>query len=104
MKNIVLEITEKWKQLKSCLLSFQNPADVDNIGSVTYYPSGGFHYKYFPYRNQDGYVQPVVMAKLWGVKKGLALMVECKAYAYNIEHERLKKMGTVHFELEIDQN
>ncbi|XP_070495200.1 uncharacterized protein [Chironomus tepperi] len=38
----------------------ENPADVENIGPITYYPSRGFSHYYFPYEGQDGYLEPII--------------------------------------------
>lgn len=38
----------------------ENPADIENIGSVKYYPKNGFPYYFFPYENTDGYLSPLV--------------------------------------------
>lgn len=38
----------------------ENPADVENIGSIQYFPRRGFPSYYFPYKNIDGYLQPII--------------------------------------------
>lgn len=38
----------------------ENPADVENMGVVYYYPTKGFTGEYFPFLNQDGYLSPIV--------------------------------------------
>lgn len=83
-----------------CVL--QNPADKDNIGPIEYYPQGGFHFKYFPFRNQQAYRSPLVMARFIRPHPGVLVMVQCKAYARNIRHNQLEKAGMVHFELMVD--
>ncbi|XP_048745735.1 probable sodium/potassium-transporting ATPase subunit beta-3 [Ostrea edulis] len=80
----------------------ENPSDRDNIGPIEYYPQGGFHFKYFPFRNQQAYRSPLVMARFTQPASGVLIMVECKAYARNIRHNRLEKAGMVHFELMVD--
>lgn len=80
----------------------QNPADVDNIGPVQYFPEGGLAYKYFPYLNQDGYLAPVVMVKFKAPKVQTLLMIECRAYARNIKYDKLELDGAVHFEMMVD--
>lgn len=39
---------------------------------------------------------------LFFLKGGIILNVECKAWAYNIKHDRKERTGSVHFELMID--
>ncbi|KFB35476.1 AGAP009595-PA-like protein [Anopheles sinensis] len=38
----------------------ENPADNEHIGAIQYYPRRGFPAYYFPYKNIDGYLPPVV--------------------------------------------
>ena len=38
----------------------ENPADVENIGSIQYIPRRGFPGYYFPYKNQEGYLSPII--------------------------------------------
>lgn len=38
----------------------ENPADVENIGPIEYYPRQGFPGYYFPYENSEGYLSPLV--------------------------------------------
>jgi sodium/potassium-transporting ATPase subunit beta len=49
-------------QLKTIWVSChgENPADVDNIGRISYYPRRGFPGYFFPYQNQEGYLSPLV--------------------------------------------
>lgn len=62
-----------WSKIDSfhCSVSFQlntvwiscegeNPADVENIGPIEYYPRQGFPGYYFPYENSEGYLSPLV--------------------------------------------
>lgn len=38
----------------------ENPADLENIGPIKYYPRQGFPGYYFPYENSEGYLSPLV--------------------------------------------
>lgn len=38
----------------------ENPADIENIGPIEYYPRQGFPGYYFPYENSEGYLSPLV--------------------------------------------
>lgn len=39
------------------------------------------------------------MVKFESLKPGILVEVECKAYAYNIIHDRANRLGMVHFEM-----
>ncbi|XP_013412380.1 sodium/potassium-transporting ATPase subunit beta [Lingula anatina] len=85
----------------------ENPADRENIGPIVYYPSAGFHKKYFPFTNQEGYRQPIVMAQFTKPQAGRLIQVVCKLVAKNIPNEErqldsMHKEGSVHFELLVD--
>lgn len=38
----------------------ENPADVENIGPIEYFPRRGFPGYYYPYENSEGYLSPLV--------------------------------------------
>lgn len=38
----------------------ENDADIENIGSIIYFPTPGFEGQYFPFKNVKGYLSPVV--------------------------------------------
>uniref|UniRef100_A0A336LVH5 CSON005458 protein n=1 Tax=Culicoides sonorensis TaxID=179676 RepID=A0A336LVH5_CULSO len=80
----------------------ENPADVENIGSIQYYPKKGFPSYYFPYLNQRDYLPPLVAIYFENPKKGVLINIECKAWARNIHHDRTERRGSVHFELMVD--
>lgn len=106
----------------------ENPADIENVGPIEYYPRQGFPGYYYPYENSEGYLSPLVaihfkspmrkftspFAQLLGASYtyiyilhsflagGIIINVECKAWAYNIKHDRKERTGSVHFELMID--
>jgi len=82
----------------------ENPADVENIGKINYYPRMGIPTYYFPYKNQKGYKSPIMFAHLENPKKGVLIAIECKAWAKNIKHDetKMERIGSVHFELLID--
>lgn len=46
----------------------ENPADVENIGSISYYPLQGFPAYYFPFKNIEGYLPPLVAVHFSGPK------------------------------------
>merc|ERR1712137_76210 len=80
----------------------ENPSDKDNIGEIIYYPSNGFHFKYFPYRNQQGYRSPLVFVRFDSPNPAVLIMVTCKIYAKNLRHDILERAGLIHFELMVD--
>lgn len=80
----------------------ENPADVDNIGEIQYYPEQGFRHYYYPFINQKNYMSPLVFVKFMNPPKNIALMVECRALAPNIYYDKAEKEGGVHFELLMD--
>jgi len=77
----------------------ENGADKDNIGEVAYYPQQGFPLSYYPYKKQTNYMAPLVMVKFKNPTKGIGLMIECTAFAENIEVDSTEKLGSVKFEL-----
>lgn len=80
----------------------ENPADKENIGPLRYIPQRGFASQYFPFKNQDGYLAPLVAVHFEQPKRGVLINIECKAWAKNIVHDRIDRRGSVHFELMVD--
>lgn len=80
----------------------EDAADKENLGLVTYTPWRGFPAYFFPYYNQLGYLQPVVMVQLKNPTPGVLTNIECTAWARGIHHDRTKKRGSVHIELLMD--
>ncbi|KAH9505239.1 Sodium/potassium-transporting ATPase subunit beta-2 [Bulinus truncatus] len=74
----------------------------ENMGDLLYFPEKGFHFKYFPFRNQQGYRSPLVFVRFDNPRPGIILFMTCRAYARNIVHDRTEKMGQVSFELIVD--
>lgn len=80
----------------------ENPADTENIGAIKYYPHRGFPGYYFPFKNTEGYLSPLVAVNFEQPKRGVLINIECKAWANNIHHDRVDRRGSVHFELMVD--
>lgn len=80
----------------------ENPADIENIGLVNYYPHPGMPSFYYPFTNVQGYQSPLVAVEFADVKAGVLINIECKAWAKNIKHDRKERRGSVHFELMVD--
>ncbi|KAI5704268.1 hypothetical protein M8J76_006835 [Diaphorina citri] len=80
----------------------ENPADVENMGTLSYYPWKGFPGYFFPFQNTEGYLAPVIAVHFESPAIGVLINIECKAWAHNIHHDRHERRGSVHFELMID--
>ncbi|XP_017784397.1 PREDICTED: sodium/potassium-transporting ATPase subunit beta-2 [Nicrophorus vespilloides] len=80
----------------------ENPADIENIGAIQFFPAPGFAGQYFPFQNQDGYISPLVAVYFEKPARGVLINIECKAWALNIHHDRVDRRGSVHFELMVD--
>ncbi|XP_046989972.1 sodium/potassium-transporting ATPase subunit beta-2 [Schistocerca americana] len=80
----------------------ENPADVENIGPIQYIPRRGFPGYFFPFKNYEGYLSPLVAVFFERPVHGVLVNIECKAWAQNIVHDRIERRGSVHFELMVD--
>lgn len=80
----------------------ENPADIEHIGKIDWYPQPGVPQYFFPYKNQDGYLSPIVFAHFTKPKQGVLISISCKAWAKNIKHDTMERMGLTHFELMVD--
>lgn len=80
----------------------ENPADIENIGAIQYFPARGFGGQYFPFENIEGYMSPLVAVYFESPKRSVLINIECKAWAINISHDRVDRRGSVHFELMVD--
>lgn len=115
-----LNITEKVsgvvhyppKQLKDHINTLENtnqvwvsckgewPFDEESMGDIEYYPKDqGFPNQYFPYQNQKNYKSPLVAVKFKNPPIGQLLHIECRAWAHNINYDRMTNIGKAHFEL-----
>lgn len=80
----------------------ESPSDVESIGRVEFIPKQGVAPYYFPYQNPDGYRAPFAFVRFASPASGQLIMVECKAWARNIDHTKGTRVGRVRFELFID--
>ncbi|XP_040583159.1 sodium/potassium-transporting ATPase subunit beta [Lepeophtheirus salmonis] len=80
----------------------ETAADKEHIGPLTYTPYRGFPAYYFPFYNQIGYLQPVVMVQLLAPSPGVIMNIECTPWAKGMVHDRVTKRGMVHFEFLMD--
>jgi len=81
----------------------ENDGDTDNIRSITFTPEYGFPASYFPYENQLNYMPPAVMAQ-FDVEPGRAIMIWCKIWVANIQHDLTDLQGSIHLELFVMNN
>ncbi|PSN37802.1 Sodium/potassium-transporting ATPase subunit beta-2 [Blattella germanica] len=91
--------------LKTVWISCQgeNPADKEFIGPVDYLPQRGFPGYFFPYNtSKKGYLSPLVAVHFQRIMTGVLVNVECRLWAPNIEYDREKGSGYVHFELLVE--
>jgi len=96
------QIKPKDKNLIWISCEGENPADIENLGGINYFPQRGFPDYYFPFNNVHGYLPPLVAVQFDHPKSGVLINIECKAWAKNIHHDRAERRGSVHFELMID--
>ncbi|KAJ1524229.1 hypothetical protein ONE63_010747 [Megalurothrips usitatus] len=82
----------------------ENPADIENVGPIEFFPERGIPGFYFPYENQDGYLSPVVAIHFVRPNPHVLINIECRAWARNINYRRHNTLreGSVHFEIMID--
>ncbi|XP_059177863.1 sodium/potassium-transporting ATPase subunit beta-2-like [Physella acuta] len=73
----------------------------ENMGDLLYFPKG-FHFKYFPFRNQQGYRSPLLFLRMDNPRPGVLLMMTCRAFAKNIIHDRVEQVGQIRFEVLVD--
>lgn len=98
------ELEQMCPQLNMVWLHCDGESDPDkeNIGTVSYTPWRGFPAFFFPYWNQLGYLQPVVMVQLKNPTPGVLVNIECTAWANFIEHDSSRRKGSVHIEFLMD--
>jgi len=80
----------------------QNPADVENMGEVVYYPEPALSPAFYPYENQVKYLSPIVFMQMKKPVKAVMIAIECKAWAKNIKHNSQERRGLAQFEVMID--
>jgi len=77
------------------------PFDTESMGPIEYYPEDrGFSNHSFPYqKKQKDYHSPLVAVKFLNPPIGQLLHIECRAWAHNINYDRMTNVGKAHFEL-----
>ncbi|KAK8723332.1 hypothetical protein OTU49_011661 [Cherax quadricarinatus] len=77
----------------------EEPADQEYIGPLRYSPWQGFPAYYFPYMNTPGYLPPVVAVQFLSPASHVLISIKCRAWAKNIEHDDMERLGLIHFEM-----
>ncbi|KAI6243968.1 Sodium/potassium-transporting ATPase subunit beta family-containing protein [Aphelenchoides fujianensis] len=68
-------------------------------GNIEYVPPEGIDGRFFPYAVMQNYHQPIAMIKFKSLPANRVVMMECRAYAKNIERDSSSGLGLVNFEL-----
>lgn len=74
------------------------------LGSLSYLPPHGLDGRYFPYVFVDNFHQSVAMVKFNELPKNRLVIVECRAYALNIEHDSSNRLGLIRFEIFLEDH
>lgn len=79
------------------------PQDRDFVKEFKYYPSG-FPSYFFPYKNGDNYLSPLVAVKIVYPKANVIIGIECRAWAKNIRYRGgiLERVGSIQFYFQRD--
>ncbi|KAJ4443648.1 hypothetical protein ANN_05323 [Periplaneta americana] len=107
-ETLKLVISRQYKIYRSLMktiwvsCSGETPMDVEHIGPVHYIPWQGFPGYFFPYNNTPNYLSPMVAVSFERPMVGVAISVECRLWAPNIEYDQEKGVGFVKFQLMID--
>lgn len=104
LKKYIAERKETERQLIWVSCNGTNAKDQEDFSPVKYYPAQGFPAYFYPYRNQDGYVSPLVAVQFEKLKFKSFVNVECRAWAKNIIYNgsNRDRMGSVSFQLFVD--
>lgn len=93
-------------ELKQVWISCEghNKLDNENIGPISYYPTPGFPFFYYPYKNVQDYLSPLVAVQFENPKMNILIGVECRAWAKNIIYSGSlrDRKGSVSFQINID--
>ena len=96
-------IRDLWSQYSVTLkCEGADPASRANLGTVLYYPTHGFAFKYYPYLVQRAWKSPLAFAMFENPTPNIRIRVVCKVYAANINHSRILDTSMVNFELFVE--
>ncbi|CAD6187280.1 unnamed protein product [Caenorhabditis auriculariae] len=79
-----------------------NHVDQEHIGKLKYIPENGIDGRFYPYVFTPGYQQPIAMVKFESIPRNKLVIVECRAFALNIEHDISTRLGMVYFEVFVE--
>ena len=78
----------------------QEKEDQQRLGvNIEYFPVRGFPVSHYPFKGQSSYLQPAVFVKFHDLMPNVAVSVQCRAYAHNLEFDTKTWTGGFHFEL-----
>jgi len=99
LRNHIKKVTNKKQVWVDCHGEW--PLDNEVMGPIEYFPKDrGFSGQFFPYpKKQDNYNSPLVAVKFTNPPIGRLLHIECRAWAHNINYDRMTNVGKAHFEL-----
>ncbi|CAI5454425.1 unnamed protein product [Caenorhabditis angaria] len=98
------EVKNRYKQ-GSIAINCEGATNIDkeHLGKVKYIPESGIDGRYYPYAFTTGYQQPIAMVKFDNIPKNKLVIVECRAYSLNIEHDISSRLGMVYFEVLVEE-
>ncbi|KAG8194222.1 hypothetical protein JTE90_024554 [Oedothorax gibbosus] len=76
--------------------------DKNNTGNVHYYPKQGIPSYYYPFTNQKGYLSPLVFVQFGNLKRGLVVLIRCRAHFQDINSKDSEHKTRVLIKLRID--
>jgi len=77
----------------------QHEVDREVEGQIEYVPKEGIDGRFYPYAVMENYHQPIAMIKFKSLPPNRVVMIECRAYAKNIDVDPDNGLGVVNFEL-----
>lgn len=97
-----LPVAERKQVWISC--KGQHDYDDENVGPIEYVPSRGFPSYFYPYRNVQDYLSPLVAVRFPRPKVSELVSVECRAWAKNIIYSGSlrDRKGSVTFQILLD--
>ncbi|KAF7279519.1 sodium/potassium-transporting ATPase subunit beta-1-like [Rhynchophorus ferrugineus] len=101
LSNDTVSQTEKEQIWVSC--QGQSDVDKENLKGFNYYPKGFAGY-YYPYKNVENYLSPIIAVEIVNITPNVIVSIECRAWADNIQYRNstLNREGSVQFEILVD--
>ncbi|KAG5674762.1 hypothetical protein PVAND_004712 [Polypedilum vanderplanki] len=73
--------------------SGEKDVDVEYVGKIEYYPSYGFPIYYFPSKNDESYLEPLIAVEFVKPQRGIAIFIKCKVWAQNLVETTIIKLS-----------